>query len=95
MLTIKVEGIGMEPEISVEVERLHNGKVNYTTLVIGGVTFELSKNKLDEIREKIDFNLWDETKADLEAKVEELEDKIRDLEEGQSTPGVGYMGISA
>jgi Ni,Fe-hydrogenase III large subunit len=95
MLTIKVEGIGMNPEVSAEVERFQNGKVNYTTLVIGGVTFELDEKKLDEIREKIDFALWDETKESLETKVEELELKIIRLEEGQSIPGVGHLGISA
>jgi ABC-type phosphate transport system auxiliary subunit len=81
MLAIRVEGIGMEPEVEVSVERFHNGKTNYTTLVIGGITFELSESKLDEIREKIDSAIWDETKESLEAKVEELEAKIDSLEE--------------
>lgn len=81
MLAIKVEGIGENPTIEVEVERYHSGKVNYTTLKIGELVLEFDEKKLDEIREKIDFALWDETKEDLANKIEDLELKLERVSE--------------
>jgi len=82
MLAIKVEGIGEDPKVEIEVERSQiDGKIKYTVFKLGELVVELDWKKLDEIGEKIDFALWDETKEDLENKVEDLELQISRLKE--------------
>jgi hypothetical protein len=91
---IKAEMIGSNPTVEVEVNRFHNGKVNFVEIKLGDLVIELDQSKVEEIFEKIDFAMWDETKEQLEAKVEELEtenERLRDI----SIPGVGYIGKSA
>jgi hypothetical protein len=102
-MPIKVNMTGENPNLSVEVNRFGNGKVNYCTIKLGGsesqdtgaLEIELDKSAYEELLEKMDFAYFDETKSDLEAKVEELELKISRLENGESTDGVGYFGKSA
>ncbi|HUV84988.1 MAG TPA: hypothetical protein VMV86_04715 [Methanosarcinales archaeon] len=81
-MSIKAEFIGMKPAIEVETNRFFkDGKVNFVSIEIGDLVLELDEKDADYLREKIDFALWDETKEDLENKVEDLELKISRLEE--------------
>jgi len=79
-MSIKAEFIGENPTIEVDVQRFHSGKVNFVSIQIGTLTLELDEKDADYLREKIDFALWDETKEDLENKIEDLELKISRLE---------------
>ena len=73
-MSIKAEFIGMKPAIEVETNRFFkDGKVNFVSIEIGDLVLELDEKDADYLREKIDFALWDETKEDLENKVEDLE----------------------
>ena len=80
-MSIRAEFIGENPTIEVDVQRFHNGKVNFASIQIGTLTLELDEKDTDYLREQIDFALWDETKEDLENKIEDLELKISRLEE--------------
>ena len=80
-MSIRAELIGENPTIEVEVNRFHNGKVNYETVKLGALEIEVDEKIAIELLEKIDFALFDETKEDLEAKVEKLEEQIYRLEE--------------
>ena len=80
-MPIRAELIGENPTIEVEVNRFHNGKVNYVTVKLGALEIEVDEKIAIELLEKIDFALFDETKEDLENKVEDLELKISRLEE--------------
>jgi len=88
-MPIRAELIGENPTISAEVNRFHNGKVNFCTIKLGGsesqdtgaLEINLDEASYKELFEKMDFALWDETKQDLENKVEDLELKISRLEE--------------
>lgn len=93
-MSIKAEFIGMDPEVEVEVNRFHNGKVNFTTLKLGELEIEMDEKKYQELLEKMDYALFDETKADLEKRIEALEDENRRLRD-RSTPGVAYYGMPA
>lgn len=88
-MPIKIEMTGERPTISAEVNLFHNGKVNFCTIKLGGsesqdtgaLEINLDEASFIELFKKMDFAMWDETKENLETKVEELEEKIYNLQE--------------
>lgn len=88
-MPIKIEMTGERPTISAEVNLFHNGKVNFCTIKLGGsesqdtgaLEINIDEASYKELFEKMDFAMWDETKQDLENKVEDLEEKLRVAEE--------------
>lgn len=87
-MPIKVEMTGERPTISAEVNLFHNGKVNFCTIKLGGsesqdtgaLEINLDEALYKELFEKMDYSMFDETKQDLENKIEELEEQVIRLE---------------